>query len=434
MSEYDVVVVGAGPAGIAAACAAAECQKRVAVVDDNVAAGGQIWRGPRHGQESAAARRWLDRAARAAVDWLPAAAIISADPRGRLDVLRHDQVAEIRFQQLVLATGARELFLPFPGWTLPGVCGAGGLQALVKSGLPIANRRVVVAGSGPLLLAVAACLAECGAHVVAVVEQAPLRRVVQFGWHVVTRDFAKFQQSLALRRALRRTIYRTGCWPRQANGQGRLESVLLTDGTRYFEHTCDYLACGFGLIPNLELPSLLGCATRGTCLQVDEFQRTSVPSVFGAGELTGIGGVEKSLVEGQIAGFAAGGAEPLARNLFTQRDRQGEFARVLARCFRLRSDLQRLPDPETLVCRCEDVALATLRDFRSQREAKLHTRCGMGACQGRVCQAAAAFLFGWQDAPSPRPPLFPTPLGGLARTNPPGDAPPADPKQGGAGK
>jgi NADPH-dependent 2,4-dienoyl-CoA reductase/sulfur reductase-like enzyme len=131
-----------------------------------------------------------------------------------------------------------------------------------------------------------------------------------------------------------------------------------------------------------------------------------VPHVYAAGEATGIGGLELSLVEGEIAGLAAAGKHQAARNLFGVREKQQRFARILNETFALRAELRDLAAGETIVCRCEDVAFERLREHDSWRAAKLQTRCGMGPCQGRICGAAVEFLFGWR-AESVRPPILP---------------------------
>jgi hypothetical protein len=146
---------------------------------------------------------------------------------------------------------------------------------------------------------------------------------------------------------------------------------------------------------------------------VDELQRSSVDRVACVGELTGIGGIEKALVEGQIAGWAAAGREQEARQLKGEQARMAAFAAGLDRAFALRPELREMPTAETRVCRCEDVRYEALAACSSWREAKLHTRCGMGACQGRVCGAATEFLLGWETT-GPRPPVFPAKVGTMA--------------------
>lgn len=386
MSERcDVLVVGAGPAGLAAARRASEAGARVTTVDDNPAPGGQIWRGQRVDVP--------------AVKVLCGARAVAAPSQGMLRFETADDAFDIEYGALVIATGARERFLPFPGWTLPHVTGAGGLQALVKSGMAVAGKRVVVAGSGPLLLAVADYLRTKGAAVALIAEQADESAVRRFGVGLV-RHPGKLAQAIRLRLGFR---YLTGCWPVAAEAG----SVTLRRGDRTWTERCDYLACGFGLVPNAELPAMLGCGTA-----VDEFQETATRGIFAAGEVTGVGGLELSAVEGEIAGLAAAGRRDEARRLFGRRARHARFAAALARAFALRPELARLATDETIVCRCEDATLGRIREWSGWREAKLQTRCGMGACQGRVCGAAVEHLLGWK-AESVRPPLFPARVGTL---------------------
>src|SRR5579863_10107012 len=183
---FDVVVVGAGPGGLAAAATAAEAGKRVCLVDDNLSAGGQIWRaGVTDRSVHPAAAEWLRRMAQARVETRSGGRAVFAPAARVLRTERSGQSTDIEYGSLILATGARELFLPFPGWTLPGVYGAGGLQAFVKSGLMIGGKRVVIAGTGPLLLAVGAHLRAAGARIAAIVEQVPMRRLVPFALGLV---------------------------------------------------------------------------------------------------------------------------------------------------------------------------------------------------------------------------------------------------------
>lgn len=403
----EVVVVGAGPAGIAAAVHAAEAGARTLLVDEAARPGGQIWRG----EPPASARPWMERLARSGAAVRTGAAIVDAPAPGRLLASSGDALLRVSYERLVLSTGARELFLPFPGWTLPGVVGAGGAQALVKAGAHFSGRRVVVAGSGPLLVAVAATLARAGAHVVGVAEQAPIGRLVAFGaglW----RQLGKIGEAAGYASALVGVPYRTGAWVREALGGERLERVLVTDGRREWEWRCDVLACGFGLVPNLELPRLLGCATTVDAVVVDPSQQTSLPRVFAAGEIVGAAGVEHALASGRVAGQAAAGREA-PRALLDERRREQDFGRRLARAFALRDEVKSLGRSETVVCRCEDATLAAVEGAGSLREAKLHARAGMGPCQGRVCGSALGALRGFSPD-TVRPPLLPVPAEILA--------------------
>jgi NADPH-dependent 2,4-dienoyl-CoA reductase/sulfur reductase-like enzyme len=189
--------------------------------------------------------------------------------------------------------------------------------------------------------------------------------------------------------------------------------VTLSDGRRTWTEACDYLACGFHLVPNVELAALLGCEIRDGAVVVDTWQETTTAGVYCAGEPTGVGGAEAALVEGEIAGLAAAGRMEAARELLPHRARWHRFRAMMSETFALRDELHALPDPDTVVCRCEDVRHGALDAFGGWRAAKLQTRCGMGACQGRTCGAAVRFLRGW-EAVSTRPPVFPASVGALA--------------------
>ena len=412
-SRFDVLVIGAGPAGIAAAIEAAKGRGSVGIIDDNPAMGGQIWRG--EGSKlstNGPARHWFQRAADARVKFIAGARVVAFPYPRAVTAETFNRAITIEYNRLILAPGARELFLPFPGWTLPNVLGAGGLQALVKSGLPIGGKRVVVAGSGPLLLAVAAGLRKYGARIRAIVEQAPRSRVFGFGLNLL-RSPEKLAQAISLRLVgLRGIPYQLGAWPIEAIGDNRVEAVRMTDGVKTWTIACDYLASGFGLVPNSEVARMFGCECVGRAVRVNDFQATSVESIFCAGETTGIGGVEKSLIEGRIAGLAAIDRFEEAIELFSERAKARKFAEALAKAFKLRPELRELAKPQTIVCRCEDVALGQLRGFDSAREAKLQTRCGMGPCQGRICGPALELLSGWTPDKT-RPPVFAARIGSL---------------------
>ena len=403
--EFEVVVVGAGPAGLAAACVAAEAGRKVALVDNSPWLGGQIWRGEEANPVQRVARHWLQRVKTGRVAVFRPAAVFAASSPQALLAETPAGVLELGWQRLVIATGARERFLPFPGWTLPGVVGPGGLQTLVKAGWPIAGRRVVVAGSGPLLLAVAAGHKQHGAQIRLIAEQAPWSSVLPFSFRLLPHP-GKLAQGLWLKARLRGTPYRAGCWPVRATGTESVRQATFTDGRRTWSEVCDYLACGFNLVPNLELARLLGCHIADGFVQVNEFQETTAKNVFCAGEPTGIGGADCALVEGRIAGLAAAGQAGQARGSFARRARWHRFRRALSDAFALRPELRRIADDDTVVCRCEDVRREELERHDGWRTAKIHTRCGMGACQGRTCGDATNFLFGWTNE-SVRPPLLP---------------------------
>lgn len=412
----DVAVVGAGPAGIAAAARAAECGLRVVVLHHAERAGGQIWRHVREGALSRLARRWLARLAASGAHVVGGTSVVDVRRAagGEFDLLCERGGAElsVHARTVLLATGARELFLPFPGWTLPGVLGVGGAQALVKSGATFRGRRVIVAGSGPLLLPVAAVLARGGARLGIVAEQADRKAVRRFAaglW----RTPMLLAQAVAYRAAFATTAYRTGTWVTAAHGERRVEGVTLTDGRRSWESPADVVCTGFGLVPNTEIARLLGCETRGGEVKTDDEQATSVAGVYAAGEVTGVGGAQLALVEGEIAGLVIAGRRAAASLLFGERTACRESARRMRAAFELRSELRALPASDTVVCRCEDVLFGTLCASTSARQSKLSTRAGMGACQGRVCGDALRYLRGW-ESDTVRPPIEPTLVSVLA--------------------
>lgn len=399
-AHCDLLIVGAGPAGMAAALAAAGSGAAIVLIDDNPLPGGQIWRGGPGVQLPARARQYRDALARLTnVKVLPGTRVVArggASGDHALLLENAERGWTQRFDRLVLCTGARELLLPFPGWTLPGVTGAGGLQALIKSGLAVAGERIVIAGSGPLLLAAAASARQAGAKVLRVAEQAGWPALAGFAAHLV-RWPGKLMQALPLSD----TSLRAASHILAAEGDGRVQTARLRRANGTETLACDRLACGFGLIPNTQLGQMLGCALNECSgLAVDQHLATSVAGIFAAGECTGVGGVDRALVQGTCAGHAAVGDDLALAAQRSELARWQGFADLVQRHFALGDAVKRLAQADTLVCRCEDVPYSELAARSGWIDAKLHTRCGMGACQGRVCGAAAQTLFGWHLPPA----------------------------------
>ncbi|MDI1243997.1 MAG: FAD/NAD(P)-binding oxidoreductase [Rhodoferax sp.] len=407
LSSTDLLIVGAGPAGLAAALAAAPSGAHITLLDDNIAPGGQIWRDGPNASLPAQAVRLREAVARCAnVQVLCGTRVISAMGTQALLLEDAERGWTQHFDTLILCTGGRELLLPFPGWTLPGVTGAGGLQALIKAGLPVRGERIVIAGSGPLLLAAAATARKAGARVMRVAEQASLGSVAAFA-----AQLARWPSKALQAFTLASPSYRAGTQLVAALGGQQVESVQLRQAGRTSSIACERVASGFGLVPNTQLGQLLGCALatahNGTqALEVDALQATTVPGVYAAGECTGFGGAERALAQGRIAGLAAVNETRAAQAIWPERAHWDAFAAQLNRHFALDPALRNMPQADTLVCRCEDVTHASLTQCSGWTDAKLQSRCGMGACQGRVCGAAAQFLYGWTP-PLPRPPLSP---------------------------
>ncbi|HKA92005.1 MAG TPA: FAD-dependent oxidoreductase, partial [Haliangiales bacterium] len=250
-------------------------------------------------------------------------------------------------------------------------------------------------------------------RVVGVAELAPTRRIIRFGLGLA-RFPAKLAQAAALSASLAGVPVWNGAFVRRAHGDERVTAATIDVAGAQRTIECDLLGVGFGLVPNVELPLLLGCAVEAGRVVVDDLCATSVPGIYCAGEATGIGGADKAAVEGEIAGLAAAGREAEARRLFGRRRRARAFADALAACFPPPRDWDSVVDDETIVCRCEDVRWAAVRAAPDARSAKLHTRLGMGACQGRVCGAAMAVLRGVAPG-AVRPPLSPVRLETLTR-------------------
>lgn len=410
--DCEILVLGAGPAGMSAVNAAATAGLTIILADENPQPGGQIWRG--------GAALWRDPRSQQLWQGIQASCNVTCLWRARLVFIEAQSAVfeapagaiRVRWNKLIIANGGRELLLPFPGWTLPGVMGAGGLQALIKAGMPVRGKRILIAGSGPLLLAAAATAQAAGAEVIAIAEHQSMARLAGFLARLARLAPKKVGQALSLRWQLRASPYLHDARVLAVAAQQTGLRLTLQQAQHQRQVDCDLLACGFGLVPNLEVARQLNCATevshgflRGV---VDQLQRSSQAGIWLAGEVCGIGGVEQALVQGRIAGLAAIGQEQAALAASLQRQRRASlaFANLLAQSFKVDSSLKALSQDSTLICRCEDVSKAQLLGFQDWRSAKLQTRLGMGPCQGRVCASACQVLFDWPPADL-RPPLFP---------------------------
>ncbi len=416
----DVLVLGAGPAGIAAACVAAERGGRVVLLESTPWLGGAVWRETAGSVLPRNARSWLARLQRCGAQVVLEATAFGQEqitaagtgPVRRVLAEQQGRLLEVQCQNLVIATGGAGTAAAVPrldaaasDWI--GRAAVAGQEWLAAAGQTRRRgwQRSAAVGRGR-------STAQKGAHIVAVLEQAPWRQVARFAAQLPWLGPGKIWQAARLKAQLMGTAYRTGCWPVAAVGSQVLQSVRWTDGRREWERPCDYLACGFGLVPNLQWPHLLACAVRDGAAIVDVCQQTSQRGVYAIGETTGIGGDEPAVLEGQIAGHAAsgGGATAAVRRWRASANRARRFAHALQTAFALRGELFRLADDDTIVCRCEDVTWGQVRPYRDAREAKLQSRCGMGACQGRVCHQTLRLLKGW-SAPAVRPPVLPVSAG-----------------------
>ncbi|WP_328649010.1 FAD-dependent oxidoreductase [Amycolatopsis sp. NBC_00348] len=444
----QVVIIGAGPAGLAAAEHALRAGAEVTVLDQSDVPGGQYHRTlpeayeagrPHDGADFARRRRVLEHPR---CRWWPNSTVwalvrLEADLALRVHVLRGPADGSARERHvlapdaLVLATGAHDRTLPFPGWQLPGVFTAGAAQALAKGERVAVGRRVLVAGSGPFLLPVAESLLGVGAEVVAILEANP-HATVRKGWSRqpwrLARHISKAAELLryAATLARHRVPYRMGRAVIEARGDDRVREVVtarlnpdwsVIPGTERI-YQVDAVCVGHGFVPQPELAVAAGCVLDGGFVRVDDEQRTTVAGVFAAGEITGIGGAVAAAAEGAVAGHAAAGGGP-DRGLRRARDRAREFARRLAAAHPIGDGWSGWLRADTIVCRCEETTVADLRKAASDpvragsHALKLGTRAGLGPCQGRMCGPAVAELCGGTERHH-RPIAQPIRLGELA--------------------
>ena len=285
MRPADLHIVGGGPAGLSAAHTAVVAGARVCLIDNDHAPGGQIWRGgPDKWTDPRALEVWTDLHAHPRFMHLRSAQVIGSVDSHTLLLEVDDKPVRVDFERLLICSGARELFLPFPGWTLPGVTGAGGLQALIKGGMPVQDRRIVIAGSGPLLLPTAVTAMEAGAKVSAIVEHQGLPQLSAFGMGLLLRHKEKFRQAASLFARLWKVPYLTGARIVEARGLDAVQSVVIKTGRNQKEFACDFLAAGFGLVPDIDLACSLRCDIANDAIAVDSLQRTNqaVPRFRGA--------------------------------------------------------------------------------------------------------------------------------------------------------
>jgi NADPH-dependent 2,4-dienoyl-CoA reductase/sulfur reductase-like enzyme len=425
---YDIAVLGAGPAGLAASAQAARAGARTALVDSGTRVGGQYWR-HREGDSGAGHRHWsVLRSLRDAVrsldrlDFLAGHTVwyVERSPDGfTVHATIGHQTPEIRCRTLIVATGGYDRQLPFPGWTLPGVYTVGGAQALLKGHGVTVGRRIAIAGTGPFLLAVASGLARAGVEVIGVFEAGS---PAGFGRHpaAVAGNLDKLVEGAGYLGALlrKRIPYRTRTTVVAAHGDGRVTAVTvarLDADWRVLPGTaqqlgCDAVAVGYGFTPQLEIPLQLGCATRvdadgSLVADVDDQQRGSVHGVYLAGEVCGVGGAPLSLVEGELAGRHAAHTSVGVRldraavaRLLRRRSALRAFAVALHATYPVGPGWTSWLAEDTQICRCEEVPVSEIRrsivdlGATDARTVKLLVRPGMGLCQGRVCGYATACL------------------------------------------
>jgi thioredoxin reductase len=455
----DVLVLGAGPAGVEAALASAEFGVSVVILDSAPDAGGQVYRAPpaefafgsaaidtEHATGDTLRKRLAASPVRAMFEqtaWL-------AEPGFTVEAVGPDGRQTFRADALIVATGTHERIIPVPGWTLPGVVGLGAVTVLLKSQHVLPGARTLVAGCGPLLLAAAVGIIEAGGDVAAIVDLNGWSSLLPVAPRMLARPDL-------IARGIRwmQTIRRHGVpvFRRHTivaiEGRKEVEAVVIAPvnlswqpipNGRSIRIATDAVALGHGLVPAVEATRLLGAKhvfdprSGGWVPDHDPYGRTTIPRLYAAGDVCGVAGVAAAAARGRRAGLAA--ANDLgkidSRRFAAEAGRDGlalrraeQFGSGAARLMQIRSGLIHTITPETIVCRCEDVTrqeieTAIVEGGRTLNAVKSATRCGMGPCQGRMCSEATTLLVASRVGGllaagtwTIRPPLRPVPFDAL---------------------
>lgn len=463
MKQTDILIIGSGPAGMAAAVAAAEAGAAVLVLDENSKPGGQIFRqfhdgfdvrddkrlGPDFARGQAVIRAF--EAHTDSITCLYDAAVWGIFNNREAACFQGEKSFSIRFQKLIITAGAYDRPVPFPGWTLPGVLTAGGTQRLVKNQRVLPGNRILLAGTGPLQLALASQIRKAGGNVVAIAEAgdvenwAALIRGMAGQWELIG-DACRYLFTVGMARIpiLRRHMIV------EALGDGRVEEAVVAAVDRQWRpipgtekrFAVDTVCSGYGFIPSAEMTRLAGCdhiynPKLGGWIPVRTSEmRTSIPDIYAAGDCTGVAGNKVAMAEGRIAGtFAAAAMGCISAAKAMQRTRKTRHEMTALNRFRAVMDeisapgpgLFALARPDTVLCRCQEITLADLnqylRDYSGDiNEVKRMTSIGMGPCQGRICgQIIQEIVAREKGLPpedvrflGPRPPVKIIPLAALA--------------------
>jgi NADPH-dependent 2,4-dienoyl-CoA reductase/sulfur reductase-like enzyme len=438
---YDVVIVGSGVAGIAAANTLAGHGLEILVIDENPQAGGQILR--QHCRITDGFWEFdprLERSGRTVstqkivqslkpvrrpkgIACVHQARVLGIFPDRQLLVHVPDPlcpggsgpgcVMEIAAGYLLLATGARERFLPFKGWTLPGVMSLGAAQILMKSSGILPAKNTLIAGTSPLQTVLALEILKNKGNVTAILDENHFAKklgllpLLKHHWYLAGEGAMQM-----LRLMIRQVRFRQGVRVTEAKGKNGLSAVVTADLDRkgntipgtFQTYPARALAVGHGFSPNIELPVQAGCALDydadrgGWVVRVDHALETSVVKVYAAGEITGIAGAAKSFVEGKLAALSileklgkTTGPDRYAQKRVRMQEQQRGYASFLNQLCQVPSSAYEAIDDDVLICRCEEISMGEIRKqiakgFVTTGSLKKATRCGMGRCQGRICQ------------------------------------------------
>jgi thioredoxin reductase/bacterioferritin-associated ferredoxin len=443
-SSYDLIVIGGGPAGLAAASLAARAGLSTVLFDENPGVGGQIYRGITStpvtdrtilGPDYWAGEALANEAKASGALIVNGATVWSLDPQRLVGVSIAGAARMIEARRVIIATGSQERPFPIPGWTLPGVMTAGGAQTLLKAQGLLPSGRTVLAGTGPLLWLLAAQILRAGGTIEAILDTTPRRNWLRALMHLP--DFMLspyFAKGLALLREVRARVPVHKVDRVEAIGDDRLREVAFGQG----RIAADLLLLHQGVVPNVNLALAAGVAhvwnDQQLCFQpvLDQDFASSVPGIAVAGDGAGIAGGTAAAERGRIAAIAAVRAlKPDARlpdlQGVRQRLKREEMGRAFLDWLNRPADSFRQPEGDTLVCRCEEVTARQVRDTADMgcegpNQMKAFLRCGMGPCQGRLCGLTITELIAAQRKTTPaevgyyrlRPPVKPITLAELA--------------------
>jgi len=463
IDSHDLLVIGGGPAGLSAALKSSKHGVKTAIIEERITLGGQIFKRLGVGFKGPSA-------ASLGKDYARGAELISAIEKSNVEVFDSTQVVSIedsivytthpnfgtrafKYKNLIIAPGAYDRPVVFPGWTLPGVMTAGAVQTLVKTQQLSPGKKILFAGSGPLALAFSAQLLELGAPVYKVLESSHppklselfrLTAAVSGNWNLIS-DAIRYR-SILLKKSIpfkyRRLVVK-------AEGQGRVESVTHCKvdqewrpikGTEEVE-SVDLLCVGYGFFPSHEIFRFLGCSfvydenQGGFKVEKDQWGETSVPGIFAAGDGTGVTGSYSAIAQGALAGLKVAflhgklnelQLRDLANSYIRELSNRNRFQKALNHMFDVRPGIYELADDQTIVCRCESVKKSGIDSVIESTSdisvVKAYTRAGMGLCQGRNCQRQIAAMISKRHAlpfseipfATPRFPFKPVEIGLIA--------------------
>jgi NADPH-dependent 2,4-dienoyl-CoA reductase/sulfur reductase-like enzyme len=394
----DLLIVGAGPAGIGAALEASDNGLSVLLLDENSAPGGRIWQAlERRGAKDADEKAALDAIARlraSAVDARYGATVWAIEPDRQVYFSQNGHAFTAQPKTILLATGTTERPVPIPGWTLPGVMTVGAAQIALKTGGLLPDERTWLAGQGPLLLLYVNQVLDAGGQIAGVIDLSPRYAALVAVPRLSLSALPDLRKGLAWRQRLKAAGV---CWVRatglRADGEGALRSITFTTAQGPRTEPADMLLLHDGVIPSIQMSRAIGCAhgwseaQRCWCPVSDEWGVSSIPGILIAGDATGIGGADAALLSGRITVLGLLGRHHHAADLRARRRQRLAVRPFLDAMF---PPLRLTPEDTTLVCRCEEVTAGSVRaaakaGCQGMNQLKAYTRCGMGPCQGRTC-------------------------------------------------